>query len=507
MQTNDQGIARLHVCANDIELIRAWRDKWAAPLTTHITLDEPPNEPLRIVLEPATRLHGRLRAGPRRVLLADQSLGVLRHAEDSLRLLHDAGLTLKPVEKGRFAPTADLYLLHEGSETTNDRGEFEFFLGPGKYRLRYAQEPPVEVEVDGQPEIEVDLDVERATHIEFSGRVVHQGREQEGVAGAMVLAYYLAEKGHHPSTKTLTDAKGAFHFRRSTVETLLYVRDEEGRFAGSERVMADDGSATISMQPAASARGRLIDATSLEPLRNVRVDYGVEWKGPTTHQECGGSVQTDERGEFTAAGMLPGQPYRFTPFSAVGRRTRPAGELLTVTPPEAGEIDLGAYRVDLTRTAAGDSIGPVAAPDAPKIFDTEIAGDELVAAALKQAKAEQKRVLLVFGANWSAWCHRLNGCFAENEEIATRLREGYVVAWIDVDRSANTQRNAGLAARYYRRRGVRARRPEAGRDITGRLPALVILDADGRRLAAEISANLEDGNHYQREQALEFLNQ
>lgn len=496
-QTDDQGVARLHVFANDIQLIRAWRDKWAAPLTTHMTLDEPPGEPLRIVLQPATRLHGRLRMGPRQVPLANQSLGVARHAEESYRLLTDAGLALKPMAKGRPAPTVDLWLLHESSGTTNERGEFEFFLGPGKYQLSYAQEPPVEVELDGQAELEVDLHAERASQVEFEGRVVYQDREREGVAGATVVAYYLTDKEHFPSGKAVTDATGAFRFTRPPVEMLLYARDEEGKFAGSSRAMADDRSAVISVQPAASAHGRLIDATTLEPVRNVRVEYGVEWEGPRTLQECGGSARTDEHGEFTTAGMLTSQRYHFTLI-----RGTFFPRLLTVTPRQAGDIELGTYRVDLTSTADPAKTGPVAAADAPKLFDTEIAGDELLADALKQAKIEQKRVLLVFGANWSAWCHRLNGCFEENKEIAKRLREGYVIAWIDLDRP-EASRNTRLFGQNY---GMQRARRRGSRTDHVRLPALVLLDADGKRIAAEVGSNLEDEDRYQAEKILQFLN-
>jgi hypothetical protein len=78
-----------------------------------------------------------------------------------------------------------------------------------------------------------------------------------------------------------------------------------------------------------------------------------------------------------------------------------------------------------------------------------------------------------------------------------RLSGGYVIAWIDADSLAKSDRNASLGARYFGRRGIRARHPEAGREMTERLPALVILDADGRRIATEISGNLEDRDRYQ----------
>lgn len=481
--TDEQGVVRRHVFANDFQLIRAWREKWAAPLTTNITRDEPPQRPLRIVLQPATRLHGRLRT-QQGLLLAGQSISALRHMEEAHRRLRDANLTLK--RSGRAVPHTER-LLPERSAKTNDHGEFEFFLGPGRFQLRYGEEPPVEVEVDGQAELQVDFNVERASEVEFAGRVVYFDREQEGVAGATVRAYYLPQKAQFPHTGTVTNSKGAFHFSRPPVEMVLYARDDDGRFAGTARVAADDDSIILNLQPATLAKGRLIDATSDEPLRNVQVVYGVQWEGPSSLQECGGMAQTDERGGFVAAGLLPGQQYRF--FLS---HSRSYSELLSITPKDASEIDLGTYRTAPTRGAALDTTGPVAAPNAPKIYDTEIDGEELVGAALKQAKAEQKRVLLVFGANWSAWCHRLEGCFKDNEATAARLREGYVVARIDVDNWNKTARNLNLAQQYQ---------------IHDRLPVLVMLDADGQQMAIQSSQNFENEDHYDHEKLLAFLNQ
>ena len=36
----------------------------------------------------------------------------------------------------------------------------------------------------------------------------------------------------------------------------------------------------------------------------------------------------------------------------------------------------------------------------PKLYDTAADGNQQIAAALKEAKADRKRVLLKFGANW-----------------------------------------------------------------------------------------------------------
>ena len=43
---------------------------------------------------------------------------------------------------------------------------------------------------------------------------------------------------------------------------------------------------------------------------------------------------------------------------------------------------------------------PSQKPARPKLYDTSANGTEQIAAALKTAKAENKRLILKFGANW-----------------------------------------------------------------------------------------------------------
>ena len=46
------------------------------------------------------------------------------------------------------------------------------------------------------------------------------------------------------------------------------------------------------------------------------------------------------------------------------------------------------------------SVGGESATERPKLYDTRADGKKQIAAALQTAKAEDKRVLLKFGANW-----------------------------------------------------------------------------------------------------------
>ena len=122
----------------------------------------------------------------------------------------------------------------------------------------------------------------------------------------------------------------------------------------------------------------------------------------------------------------------------------------------------------------------------PKLYDREADGNVQIEEAFKIAKAENKRVLLKFGANWCGWCHRLSKCFKTEPEIAAAWKkEGSVLVLIDVDAISDeddTQHNADVVERY-------------GKPTKHGLPVLVVLDADGQQLHTQDTALLKGDRH------------
>lgn len=484
---DEQGRFRLAVFPDHFLMLVASSKQWAAPLTTCVVLDEPPQQPLQIELEKATRVHGRLTAGPDHRLAPRQQVSVLRRVGDEYRGLSDRGLALKPeVRRGRVAPASGAQVLYHAPAQTNGDGEFEVFLGPGKYLLRYGNDTAINIELNGEAEHEVNLHAQQPDHVDFAGRVVFEGSEQRGVPGARLTAYYLSKTRWYGQTEAASNSKGVFRFARRPVDMLLYARDEEGLYAQIASVAADDQAAIISLGKAVSAHGRLIDAATGHPVRNARVAYGIFWDGATNNQECGGSAQTDEQGEFTARGLVPGRKYKFTLYS-----NRPIDRLATIEPPGSDRIELGDYRVNLSGNATKSANGPVAPPDAPSIFKSDTDGKSRLIAAQARAKAEKKRVLLVFGADWSLWCHRLNDLFHDNEEIAAVLRDKFVVVLVDDAASGPEGRDEYIAKRFGH--------------SDARLPWLVVLDGDGIQLNSTVSQNLEDDTRYNTDKVLALL--
>lgn len=81
----------------------------------------------------------------------------------------------------------------------------------------------------------------------------------------------------------------------------------------------------------------------------------------------------------------------------------------------------------------------------PKIYDEEADGRNLIAAALERAKAEGKRPLLTWGANWCGWCHELEGLCRTNPEINALIDEHFIPVLIDL---GHRDKNMDLALEY-----------------------------------------------------------
>jgi thiol:disulfide interchange protein len=143
-----------------------------------------------------------------------------------------------------------------------------------------------------------------------------------------------------------------------------------------------------------------------------------------------------------------------------------------------------------TLTAGPESVQAAEAPKSarPNIYNESADGSKQIADALVVAKKDHKNILLQFGANWCGWCHKLHNLFETDKGIAKKLKDDYVVVLIDV----NKGRNKDIDTKY-------------GHPTRFGLPAIVVLDADGKQLTTQDTGKLEQGDHHDPEKVMAFL--
>jgi thiol:disulfide interchange protein len=128
----------------------------------------------------------------------------------------------------------------------------------------------------------------------------------------------------------------------------------------------------------------------------------------------------------------------------------------------------------------------------PDIYDVHADGAAQVAAALSQAAAEHKLVIVDFGANWCIWCRRLHSTFENDTAVARALRKDFVVVLVDVNTRRGVKRNAEVNAKY-------------GNPIEHGIPVLVVLDSNGKQLTTKDTGELEEGGAHSPAKIMAFL--
>ncbi len=121
------------------------------------------------------------------------------------------------------------------------------------------------------------------------------------------------------------------------------------------------------------------------------------------------------------------------------------------------------------------------------VEDADPAAD--IAAGLKQAKAEHKRVILDFGGDWCGDCQVLDIYFHEDPNLEL-VQHKFVIVHVFV---GHMDKNLDLAAKY-------------GVPVKSGVPALAVLDANGKVLYSQATGQFRDMRYMNAESVTEFLN-
>jgi thiol:disulfide interchange protein len=136
------------------------------------------------------------------------------------------------------------------------------------------------------------------------------------------------------------------------------------------------------------------------------------------------------------------------------------------------------------------SPSPAAQPTAkPSVYDETADARVEIAAALKKAQTDGKRVLVVFGANWCGDCLVLDRRFHE-DPAGSIVEKNFHVVHVDIGR---WDKNKDLAEKYQV-------------PLDKGVPAIAVLDQKGALLFSQRNGEFEPAARLGVEPILEFLN-
>ena len=114
---------------------------------------------------------------------------------------------------------------------------------------------------------------------------------------------------------------------------------------------------------------------------------------------------------------------------------------------------------------------------------TPPSADEVLQEAMKTAKAEQKNVLVHFGASWCTWCKHLDEML-ESAEVGGLFHDNYVITHLTIQESPDKV--------ALENPGAQELANSAGAQGGG-VPVYIFYNADGTRLATSMA--LPDGGN------------
>jgi thioredoxin-related protein len=129
----------------------------------------------------------------------------------------------------------------------------------------------------------------------------------------------------------------------------------------------------------------------------------------------------------------------------------------------------------------------------PPIYDPAADVKSQIASALEKKGTGNRAVLLMFGANWCPWCHRLHELFQADAAIRRYLGDHYVLVMVDIGEKKDAPLNQDVVGKY----SVPAK--EFG------YPCLAVLDSRGKVLCTQSTGVLEKGKGHDPEKVLAFL--
>jgi hypothetical protein len=212
--------------------------------------------------------------------------------------------------------------------------------------------------VTDEKEVLCDLHAPRKPAGPITVHVVDSSNPPRPVPHAQVVGVSISSMNHADLEATTND-EGWFRVDRALDKMIVYANSKDHKLAGSLTITPDDREITISLFPAGSAKGQLIDAPTGKVLPNRPVHFQVFYRyelpniSGMSSSRVAASTKTDAEGRFEITGLTPGQTYQMS--APVRSETDPvqdqmAASLGSMTARSGETIDVGIvkFRGDMT---------------------------------------------------------------------------------------------------------------------------------------------------------------
>ena len=137
---------------------------------------------------------------------------------------------------------------------------------------------------------------------------------------------------------------------------------------------------------------------------------------------------------------------------------------------------------------AGEPLKPITGKT--DLYPAGVDAKQKIEASLKTGAAENKRVMLIFGANWCYDCHVLDQALHEGEAEKI-VKESFLLVHVDIGEG---DKNLDLVKKYETTLGFG-------------VPTVVILDAEGRVIYSSTKGEFEAARQMMKKDLVAFLNQ
>jgi len=159
-----------------------------------------------------------------------------------------------------------------------------------------------------------------------------------------------------------------------------------------------------------------------------------------------------------------------------------------VTENQAWQKQPEGWRIVVARHSDVVKMPPALHPN-PNLYDKDGDAKVEIKEAEATAKKAHERIILVFGANWCYDCHVLDQAFHQ-PDVAALLQKNFQVVHVDIGDEG--KKNNGLAAEYHV-------------PLDKGVPALAVLDADGKLLYSQENGEWESARSMDPDDVMSFL--